>query len=88
MTDTLTVIQAACALYKAPFTAKYGYIYDANNKMVADDEGRDTMLRIRGWGHIQKLPDAAAVQDMVAELIVAALNKYWTELPPLPEEQG
>ena len=85
MSESLKIIKAATELYKAPFKHIRGYIYDADGHMVADDaggqQGADAILRIRGWGRIGYMPDAEKVQDTVAELIVAALNKYWTEQP-------
>lgn len=78
----------ALALYTAPFRFKYGYIYDSQNKVVADNSsGRDEvvtshvdgnlLLRIRGWGRIQKFHDPEQLQDCVGELMCEALNAYW-----------
>lgn len=41
---------AALALYKPPFRYECGYIWDANNEMVADDDRDAFVARIRGWG--------------------------------------
>lgn len=73
--DTLT--QSALSLYRAPFRFHRGYIWDANNEMVADNFGQDFALRIRGWGRISYLPTPGALQDKVGELIAEALTEYW-----------
>ena len=74
MTDLL---QAALELYEAPFKFQYGYIYDAKNRMVADDDGQDVALRVRGWGRISNLPNPEQLQDTVGELIAQALTEFW-----------
>ena len=66
----------ALALYKPPFKHIHGYIWDSDNHMVADDGG---MMRVRGWGRIQKQPDAEKLQDTVGDLIADALTKYWNK---------
>lgn len=66
--------QQAMALYEAPFHHERGYIWDAKNKMVADD---GAVLRVRGWGRISYLPDAEKLQDAVGDLIAKALTEYW-----------
>lgn len=52
------------------FPVKYSdlgtYIYDANDKMIAD---------VRGWGWIQKLPNPEKVQDGIGQFIVDAINE-------------
>lgn len=52
------------------FPVKYSelgtYIYDANDKMIAD---------VRGWGWIQKLPHPEATQDAIGQFIVDAINE-------------
>lgn len=70
----------AVELYKPPFRYEYGYIYDAAHRVVADSDGQDAVLRVRGWGRIGYLPDAAALQDKVGELIAEALTKHWMTL--------
>lgn len=67
----------ALSLYKPPFKFIHGYVYDSVGKMVADNNGQDVALRIRGWGHIGGMENAAKVQDKVGELIAEALTKYW-----------
>ncbi|MDB5822229.1 MAG: hypothetical protein JWR21_933 [Herminiimonas sp.] len=67
----------ALALYKPPFRFEHGYIFDAEHMMVADDQGQDVALRVRGWGRISYLPDAEALQDEVGRLIAEALTEYW-----------
>ncbi len=74
-TDNLP--KSALDLYEAPFRYDHGYIWDAKNKMVADDDGQDVALRVRGWGHIGYLPDAEALQDAVGHHIAQALTEYW-----------
>jgi hypothetical protein len=89
----------ALALFTPPFEFYRGYIFDAEHSMVADQyNGED--LRVRGWGRIQKMPDAEALQDAAGALIAEALTEYWNrraapsaeaapvaegELPPLPK---
>lgn len=73
--------QRARGLYVPPFKFECGYIFDANGKMVADqdDGGRaqDSPLRIRGWGRIGQLDDAEALQDEVGHLIAELLTRHW-----------
>lgn len=42
------------------------YIYDAEDKMIAD---------VRGWGWIQKLKEPELKQDAMGEFIAAAINE-------------
>lgn len=64
----------AMNLYKPPFHYECGYILDSTHKVVADD---GEICRVRGWGRIQKQPNAAALQDKVGELIAQAMTDYW-----------
>lgn len=74
---------AALALYRPPFRFTHGYIYDATNQMVADQDGFEGAVethiaaRVRGWGRIGYLPDAAALQDEVGQVIADALTAFW-----------
>lgn len=76
--------RAAFALYRPPFRLDHGYIWDAGNNMVADqdyacsDAVSSEIARVRGWGRICSLPEPMALQDKVGELIAAALTEYWT----------
>lgn len=74
-----TLRQRALDLYQAPFKLQGGYIWDANNKMVADECGKDSIARIRGWGRIQSLPDAPNLQDEVGKLIAELLTEHWNK---------
>ncbi len=65
--------QRALELYTPPFRVDHGYVFDANSHMVADG-----LLRVRGWGRISYFNDPESLQDAVADLIVEALNKVWT----------
>lgn len=67
----------AFSLYTPPFRFKNGYIWDSKNQMVCDDDGQDSIQRVRGWGSIQKLPEGEKIQDAVGELIAEALTEYW-----------
>lgn len=76
-------------IYKAPFSYSYGYIFDANSQMVADDAGEDLegIVRVRGWGNLTGLgamglnPDLAAdIQDEIGEMIAEALTNYWNSM--------
>lgn len=85
----MSIRQAAFDLYVPPFRHEHGYIFDANNHVVADDagsEGAGTIAaRIRGWGRIQYMDNpkgqAEALQDAVGEIVAEALNAYWTARP-------
>lgn len=72
-----TIAQAALALYEAPFRYERGYIWDAKSNMVADNQGQDVAMRVRGWGRIQYLPDASTLQDAVGALLAQAMTEYW-----------
>jgi len=81
MTEELK--QRALDLYKPPFHFERGYIRDADNQTVADqDDRRDQRefiaAQVRGWGRIQYLPDPEALQDKVGDMIAEALTEYWT----------
>lgn len=71
-----SIAARALALYTPPFRYEEGYIYDAKGAKVADDDGDPA--RVRGWGRISHLPDAAALQDQVGQLMANALSAYWT----------
>ncbi len=83
-----TLTQQAMSLYKPPFRFHRGYIWDTDNKMVADDDAQDVALRVRGWGAISYKPDAEALQDEVGRLIAEALTQYWQATAPAALEQG
>ena len=76
--------RAAFALYRPPFRFEHGYIWDAGNNMVADqddacsDAVSNEIARVRGWGRICSMPEPMALQDKAGELIAAALTEYWT----------
>lgn len=87
-----TITEVAKGLYRPPFTFQHGYIFDAGGKMVADNghmgagneeiHTENGIVRVRGWGHIQKLKtdyDNGDIQDEVGRLIADALTKYWGE---------
>lgn len=79
--ETPLTVEAARALqlYTPPFRYDHGFIWDAKNLTVADDEGQDVALRIRGWGHISYKPDPEKLQDAVGELIAQALTEFWAQ---------
>ncbi|WP_429951456.1 hypothetical protein ACQYWY_07055 [Comamonas sediminis] len=86
--EPLTELQKqALAVYLPPFQFSHGYVFDSAGRMVAD-EGREHELdhlastvgvRIRGWGHLGKLKNGAAVQDAIGELAAEALNAFWKQ---------
>lgn len=73
----------ALTLYKAPFTYDNmgGYIWDAENEMVADTPEMTEVVRVRGWGRIQYMKDVnpEELQDQVGEMIAEALTDYWNK---------
>jgi hypothetical protein len=48
-----------------------------DSRIVYDNDGVDTMGRVRGWGRIQYLPNPEALQDKVGEMIAEAITDYW-----------
>ena len=78
--------KAALSLYKPPFKYYMGYIYDADNQMVADDGGGEhsvqnaVISRIRGWGKISYLQNAEAIQDELGHIVAEALTAYYKSL--------
>lgn len=66
----------ALRLYQPPFRYAWGYIYDQQNQMVADEVAH--VLRVRGWGRIGSLNNPEKLQDAVGELIAETLTVYWT----------
>lgn len=86
---------AALALYSPPFKFFRGYIYDSTDKMVSDDNEVTSHIaqRVRGWGKIGYLPNAAELQDEVGCVIAEALTAYWASPQPdmilkLERQQG
>lgn len=67
----------ALRLYTPPFRYEHGFIWDATNNMVADNDGQDIALRIRGWGRIGYKPDPEKLQDAVGKLMARALTEFW-----------
>lgn len=49
-----------------PVKTDYTYIWDKDNAMIA---------QVRGWGRLQYMDDAEALQDMVSDFIVDAINE-------------
>ena len=70
----------ALRLYQTPFRYQHGYIWDANNHIVADSEGQDVALRVRGWGRIGYKANPEQLQDKVGELIAQAMTEFWQRL--------
>lgn len=70
-------------MYKPPFRYdEYGYIFDADGKMFADEGGANEMLaRIRGWGRLQYVKDSGftpeQIQDECGRLFADALTEFW-----------
>ena len=54
-------------------------VFDAEHNMVADQTSH--ILRIRGWGRISNMKNAANLQDVVGALIAEALTAAWKETP-------
>jgi len=69
--------KTALELYKPPFRFSHGFIWDADNRMVADRPAGDAALRIRGWGYIQYKPNPEQLQDAMGELIAQAMTEMW-----------
>ncbi len=69
-------------LFRPPFRFVGGYIWDANNEMVADnrpDEPEDALmvLRQRGWGRMSYMDDPPGLYQAAGEAIAEALTKGW-----------
>lgn len=80
---------AAMAIYVPPFKYQYGYIFDSQQHMVSDNgpicdgpsvEGA-VASRVRGWGRIGYMPNAAELQDEVGQMMADALNAAYTSPP-------
>lgn len=78
--------KAAMAIYTPPFKYLHGFIYDSQNYMVSDGnllgEPNESVKgavasRVRGWGRIGYMPDAAALQDEVGQMMADALTQYY-----------
>ena len=75
----------AMAVYTPPFRYEHGYIFDSNNNMVADDGDMvgdmnvktAVAAQVRGWGRLGYMPNGAAVQDEIGQMIADALNQYY-----------
>jgi len=88
MTDTSieALREAAIALYKPPFRFDSGYIFDAENQMVADQH-ETSICRVRGWGRIGYMGNAEALQNKVGELIAEALTNLWNAAPAVSQQE-
>ena len=82
--ESAKVTIAAFNLYEPPFKFFNGYIFDASDRIVADQGAIGRMsgmiaMQIRGWGRIQydKENDPAELQDEVGKLCALALTHYW-----------
>jgi hypothetical protein len=82
------------AIYRPPFRFVNGYVYDNQNHVVADHDNISEKLvtgsvcaRVRGWGRIGYMPNAAKLQDEVGALIADALNEYYAAHPQIPEDK-
>jgi len=62
--------------YPVRYSSMGQYIYDADDKMIAD---------VRGWGWIQKLPQPEEVQDSMGQFIADAINE---KLAPQTNQQA
>ncbi|HCJ29158.1 MAG TPA: hypothetical protein DHV63_07680 [Pseudomonas sp.] len=76
------ITSRALALYKPPFRFdRYGYIWDAEDNMVADNhieaEADGAALRVRGWGRISYLKNPEQLQDEIGRIMAQALTEYW-----------
>lgn len=63
-------LERVSALYVPPFK------YDPNNQAIYDGDDRH-VLDVRGWGRIQYMDGAEALQDAAGERIVSILNEHW-----------
>ncbi len=50
-------------LFRAPVRHESGYVWDADNEMVASRVGIFPRIQARGWGRIKYMPDAQATWD-------------------------
>jgi len=83
---------AAMAIYAPPFKFQYGYIYDSQNRMVADNgeiDGSNSVegavaARVRGWGRIGYMPNAAELQDEIGQMMADALNALYNSQKAKP----
>ena len=86
---------AAMAIYTPPFRYEHGYIFDSANHMIADNGGIGddksvecaVAARVRGWGRIGYMPDAAALQDEVGQMMADALNDLYKKSPEMNTSQ-
>lgn len=78
---TTDLRKQAMALYTPPFKYEHGYIFDSAHLMVADDGNgeKSVAARVRGWGRISYLENAAALQDEVGHMMADALNALYAE---------
>jgi hypothetical protein len=64
---TTKELERILEVYKAPFH------YDPHGQMIFDSLNHQ-ILDIRGWGYLQKFPDAIVIQDNVGKLVEEFLN--------------
>lgn len=92
-----SIRKAAMAVYKPPFIYQYGYIYDSQNLMVADNGGLGkedpgvkgaVAARVRGWGRLGYLPNGAELQDEIGQMMADALNALYTQAQPVEQAIG
>lgn len=58
-------------VYPVRYDSNGTYIWDANDKMIAD---------VRGWGWMQKLKNPEQIQDDIGEFIAQAVNEKLASL--------
>ena len=73
------LLQDVLELYTPPFKYVRGYIHDSKGLMVSDDDGAAANIihRVRGWGRLSYMADAAKLQDKAGHMIAEALTEYW-----------
>lgn len=77
-------------LYQAPFRfdERGGYIWDAQNNMVADNHvDGDQAIRVRGWGRLSYRKDGEEVQDLMGQAMADALTARWEAAMRAQEEK-
>jgi len=58
-----------------PLPIKFPIHYNKNRQMFFDADGKH-IADLRGWGHIQYLPNATEQHDQMGEFIAEAVNSH------------
>ncbi len=76
----MTIRDRAFSLYTAPFKYINGHIFDANDKIIADEDNQDSIItRVRGCGEIQHKKNPEQLQDEIGHALTVYFDSLYEE---------